>query len=642
MALSQRGSVQSLNQSKNPVASGEAVPVKISPFLHIIGSLSPLIRESLCKIKVEGFKSFLSHSLKYIKKNKDIVTLRLLKNNYESWVEKNSLKRSDTVKILEEIQGLSYKPKISIIIPLQSVEELWLEKSINSLRAQLYENWELCIAGDASLKPLIRETLQKYSCMDERITIECPVNISGISAATNAALSLAEGEFIGLLDVGDELSIDALFEVVSILNINPKADLIYSDEDKIDINGKRSEPFFKPDYSPDMLESMNYICHFSVFRRSIVNEIGGFRTSYEGSQDYDLTLRFIEKTTPEGIVHVPKILYHWRKVPSSATVVPSAKIHAHVSACKALQDYLFRNDIDGEVLDGNFVGSYRVRRRILNKDKVSIIVPFRDKARVLARCVKSILDRSKYQNYEIVLLDNLSKEKSTFELLSKLARQPKCSILKYDNSFNFSAITNYAVNYVSTEYIVFLNNDIEVITPDWIENMLEYAQRDEVGAVGALLYYPHERIQHGGIIIGLGGTVGHSHRHVSRRSLGYFGRAKVVQNLSAVTAACMMTKKRVFHEVDGFDEYLKYDFNDVDFCLKLRDRGYLIVFTPFAELYHHESLSRGYKDTKEKVNRFKKETRYFEQRWKDVLRKGDPYYNRNLRLEREDFSIRTD
>lgn len=618
------------------------MPAKISPFLRIIGSLRPLMRESLCKIKVEGFKSFLKHSAKYIKRNKDIVTLRLIKTDCENWVQKNSLKKSDIIQILEKIKGLSYRPKISIITPLHDGEKMWLAESVNSIMAQLYENWELCIAGDASSKPHIKETMEKYSSMDERIKIKFSVNICGISEASNAALSLAEGEFIGLLDAGDELSIDALYEIVSVLNINPKADLIYSDEDRIDINGKRSEPFFKPDYSPDMLESMNYISHFSVLRREVVNEIGGFRLHYEGSQDYDLVLRFIERTTPEGIVHVPKTLYHRRKLTSSAIAVPSAQTHTHVSACKALQDYLFRNNIDGEVLDGNFAGSYRVRRRILSDDKVSIIVPFRDKARVLARCVKSILDRSEYQNYEIVLVDNLSRERSTFELLRKLAKQPKCSIVKYGNSFNFSAITNYAVNYVNSEYIVLLNNDIEVITPDWIQNMLEFAQRDNVGAVGALLYYPHERIQHGGIIIGLGGTAGHSHRHVSRSSLGYFGRAKVVQNLSAVTAACMMTKKQVFNEVDGFDEYLKYDFNDVDFCLKLRHKGYLIVFTPFAELYHHESLSRGYKDTKEKVSRFKKETRYFKERWKDVLRKGDPYYNPNLGIDREDFSIRRD
>ena len=642
MALGQKGSMQRLNLSKDPVPSGEAVPVKISPFLRIIGSLRPLMRESLATIKVEGFKGFVQHSAKYIKRNKDIVTLGLIKNDYESWVQKNNLRKSDIIQILKKIQGLSYKPKISIIMPLDNGEKIWLEKSINSLMAQLYENWELCIAGDLSSKPYIREILQKYSSVDERIKTKCSVNICGISAASNAALSLGKGEFIGFLDNGDELSIDALYEVVTVLNINPKVDLIYSDEDRIDINGKKSEPFFKPDYSPDMFESMNYISHFLVLRRAIVNEIGGFRRSYESSQDYDLVLRFIERTTPERIVHVPKILYHWRKFPGSAVTVPSSKTEEHVSGCKALQDYLLRNNIDAEVLNGNFKGSYRVRRRILRDDKVSIIIPFRDKAQVLARCVKSILDRSEYQNYEIVLVDNLSKERSTFELLSKLAKQPKCSILKYDNSFNFSAITNYAVNCVSSEYVVLLNNDIEVITPDWIENMLEFAQRDNVGAVGALLYYPHERIQHGGIIIGISGTTGHSHRHVSRRSLGYFGRAKVVQNLSAVTAACMMTKKRVFHEVDGFDEYFKYDFSDVDFCLKLRDKGYLIVFTPFAELYHHEALSRGYKDTTEKVSRFKQETKYFEERWKELLRKGDPYYNPNLRLDREDFSIGID
>jgi GT2 family glycosyltransferase len=564
----------------------------------------------------------------------------LIESDYDKWIKKNQLTDEMIREIKRDIAGFQYRPEISIIMPVYDVDQVWLEKAIDSVINQLYENWELCIADDASTKKHIKKTLERYSKKEKKIKIKYLGVNQGISGASNEALSLATGDYIGLLDNDDELTIDALYENVKFLNKSPEADLIYSDEDKIDTHGNRMEPFFKPDYSPDFLLTKNYICHFSLFRRSIINNIGGFRKGYESPQDYDLILRFIEKTKPERIFHIPKILYHWRKIPGSAAMIADAKSYAFVSAKKALSDYLRRNSIQGKVVDGNFVGSYRVRREIKNDYKISIIIPFKDHPEVLKKCVSSIVEKTKYREYEIVLVNNQSEKEDTFEYLDTIKENSSFRILAYDKPFNFSAINNYAVSQVDSEYIVLLNNDTEVISPDWIENMLEFAQRKDVGAVGALLYYPDDTIQHGGVILGIKGVAGHSHKHMKRDSPGYFGRLKTIQNLSAVTAACLMTKKSIFNEVGGFDVNLSHAFNDVDYCLKIRERGYLIIYTPYAELYHHESISRGYEDTPEKQARFRKEIDLFQGRWKEILAKGDPYYNPNLTLDREDFSIK--
>ena len=607
-------------------------------YLKLSGK-TPLLQKGMLTISREGIPVFFAKTKRYLRKNKDVATMGLIESDYDKWIKKNELTDEMIGEIKREITRFEYKPKISILMPVYNVDQTWLEKAIDSVMNQLYENWELCIADDASQKKYIKQVLERYSGGEERIKIKYLKENQGVSRASNEALRLATGEFVGLLDNDDELTIDALYENVKFLNKSPEADLIYSDEDKTDTRGNRTEPFFKPDYSPDFLLTKNYICHFSLFRRSIINDIGGFRKWYEGSQDYDLILRFIEKTKPERIFHIPKILYHWRKIPGSAATRVDAKSYAFASAKKALLDYLKRNSIQGKVVDGN-CSSYRVMREVKNNYKVSIIIPFKDQSEVLRTCVNSIIGRTKYREYEIVLVNNQSKEEETFEYLDKIKDNSSFRILDYDNSFNFSAINNYAVSKVDSEYIVLLNNDTEVISPDWIENMLEFAQREDVGVVGALLYYPNDTIQHGGVILGIKGVAGHSHKHMKRDSHGYFGRIKIVHNLSAVTAACLMTKKSIFKEVDGFDVNFSHAFNDVDYCLKIREKGYLIVYTPYAELYHHESLSRGYEDTPEKQARFRKEIELFQRKWKDVLTKGDPYYNPNLTLEREDFSIR--
>lgn len=604
-------------------------------FIKLLGKF-PLLQKGAQTISKDGFPQFLTKTKNYLRKK---AATGLIQNDYKKWIKKNELPEKTIQEIQREIAQFLYKPKISIVMPVYNVDQIWLEKAIDSVINQLYKNWELCIADDASSKKHIKETLERYSKKDERIKIKYLEKNQGISGASNEALALAAGDFIGLLDNDDELTVDALYENVKLLNRIPEADMIYSDEDKLELNGDRCDPYFKPDWSPDTFLSVLYTCHFGVYRKNILDQIGGFRKGYEGSQDSDLVLRITEKTNK--IFHIPKILYHWRKIPGSASINTTGKSYSYVAAKKALTDYLERNNIDGDVLEGHFVGSYRVRRTIKNKPEVSIIIPFKDHAEVLKKCVNSLIKKTTYRNFGIHLINNRSEKMEIFQYLDELKNNPICKVWNYDKPFNFSAINNYVVSQIDTEYLIFLNSDTEVISPDWITAMLEFAQRKDVGAVGSLLYYPNDTIQHAGVIIGIGGGVaGHSHKFAPRNSYGYFGRIKIVQNLSAVTAACMMTKKSVFCEVGGFDENFAYAYNDVDFCLKIRGKGYLIVYTPYAELYHHESLSRGYDDNPQKKAVFQREEKAFQEKWEKVLNQGDPYYNPNLTRDKEDFSIR--
>lgn len=608
-----------------------------SMFIWRIVNMMRLLKRSADTLREEGVTAVWKKARSYLRRRRGGPTLAVYRRDYDKWVEQTALTDSDRKKIRKGIERFSYRPKISIVMPVYNVERRWLEKALDSVLAQLYENWELCIADDASTEPHIRKTLEAYENKDPRIRVAYLSENRGISLASNEALALATGEFVALLDNDDELTENALYENVRLLNQYPYADMIYSDEDKLDMDGKRCEPHFKPDWSPEMYLCHNYTCHFGVYRKSLIDEIGGFRKGYEGSQDYDLVLRFIEKT--ENIYHIPKVLYHWRMIPGSAADSTDAKRYAYVAGKQAVEDYVRRNGIDGVVEDGLFLGSYRVRYRLRGTPEVSIIIPFRDKASVLETCVDSILRKTTYPRYRILLVDNGSREEETIQYLKGLEPQPAIQVLKYDRPFNYSAINNYAASQTDSEYVLFLNNDTEVISKDWIEVMLEHAQREEVGGVGALLYYPDDTVQHAGVILGLGGIAGHSHSRVSRESFGYFGRMKVVHNLSAVTAACMMTRRSLFEEVGGFDESVTHAFNDVDLCLKIREKGYRIVYTPYAELYHHESLSRGYEDTPEKQARFQREIDYIYARWKTVLEAGDPYYNPNLTLKNSGWTV---
>lgn len=538
----------------------------------------------------------------------------------------------------KKANNLKYRPKFSIIVPVYNTNRKYLKLCIDSVLNQIYNNWELCVVDGGSTKSYIKRILNDYAKKDNRIKVKFLKKNKGIASNSNEALGIATGEFVGFLDHDDELSSDALYEVAKLLNENQDLDLIYSDEDKITTKGKRINPHFKPDWSPDTLYSYNYITHFLVMNRIIINKLGGFREGYDGAQDYDLLLRATEISNK--IAHIPKILYHWRMHKRSVSFSSRSKPYAYEAAKKAIKESLYRKKIEADVLDGFFIGSYRVKYKIFNNPKVTIIIPTKDKIEILKRCIKSILEKTNYDNYEILIVDNKSVNSNTFKYYNEIKLNPKIKIISYNEPFNYSKINNYAIKFVSSEYIIFLNNDIEVISKEWITAMLEHIQRKEIGIVGGLLYYPNNTIQHAGVIIGIGGFAGHSHRHFLRDAMGYMGRIRIIQNLSAVTGACLMTKKNIFNEIGGFDENYSHALNDIDFCLKVREKGYLIIYTPYTELYHYESLTRGYEETPEKLKRFRKEIEYFRKKWKDILIKGDPYYNNNLTLEREDFSIK--
>lgn len=554
-----------------------------------------------------------------------------LPEQYQLYIEKNTLTSRELSRMMTEQEQFDYKPVISIVMPVYNVAEEYLVKAIASVKQQSYSRWELCLCDDASTMPYIRPLLQKYAKEDPRIRVVYRNKNGGIVKASNDALKIAQGAYVGLLDNDDELAPDALFEVVKALQEN-RYDLLYSDEDKLDMEGRRCEPFFKPDWSPDLLLSINYVSHFGVYRRKILSDIGGFREGFDGSQDYDLVLRFTEKTT--SIRHITKILYHWRKIPGSTAENIQFKPYAMDSAKKALADALRRRHIEGEVTDGIWTGSYRVKRAIKAQPLVSIIIPFRDKKDVLETCLRSIFAKTTYPNYEILLVDNQSEMYETREYLKSLQGNEKVRILSYNKPFNYAAINNFAEKEANGEVLILLNNDTEVISPNWIEAMMEHAQRPEVGAVGAKLLYPNNTLQHAGVLVGVGGIANSAFYRHNNNDHGYFGQVDLIKNYSAVTAACVMVRKDVYGEMGGLDEQnLAVTFNDVDFCLRLREKGYLVIYTPYATLYHHESLSRGYD-----VNM--KEIEYMQKKYGEFIRKGDPYYNPNLTCERLDFSLR--
>ncbi len=558
---------------------------------------------------------------------------RRFPREYDRWLKNHPVVTNSSSA--DSIAAL--QPLVSLVMPVYNVQPQWLCEAVESVRGQRYANWELCIADDCSTDPELRRLLMDFSDKDKRIQVRFLKENLGIAGASNAALSMAHGEFVGLLDNDDLLADNALLEMVRGINRQPDVDLIYSDEDKITEQGVRYAPFFKPDFGPDTLRSYNYICHFTVMRTDVVRAVGGFRSGYDGSQDYDLFLRICDYTT--RIAHIPEILYHWRAVEGSIGKDGAAKPYAYDSAKKALADHLQRRGLPAEVEDGFFIGSYHIRYAIPEPPKVTIIIPTRDKVRVLQRCIDSILEKTTYTNYQILVVDNKSCEQDTLDYYDELAREHRIRIIHYDKEFNFSALNNFAVRQVGSDYLVFLNNDTEVISPQWLDEMVGLGQRQDVGAVGCLLFYDNDTVQHGGVIIGIGGIAGHAHKHYSADEEGYFGRLKVVQNLSAVTAACLLVRRQVFDEVGGFTEELSHAFNDVDLCLKIREKGYLNVYTPFARLYHHESISRGLETSRAKRARFNRERCYCEERWQRILRQGDPYYNPNLSQDREDFSL---
>lgn len=560
--------------------------------------------------------------------------------DYGLWVKENSLSDEDIEAAKAEIEAMPHKPVFSILVPIYNTDPEYLLPMIESVQKQIYPYWQLCLVDDCSPKTYLKQILQHEALQDERISIQLNDVNQGISVTTNDALAMATGDYIALLDHDDEISIDALYENAKVINQHPDAGLIYSDEDKMDMQGNRLEPYFKPDYSPDLLQTNNYICHFTVIKKAIADEIGGFREGLDGSQDHDVILR--AAYAAERIVHIPKILYHWRKIPGSTAVVYDAKSYAWEAGRKAIEDVLQKHEDGVRVEFGTLKGSYRVHREVKGNPLVSIVVPFKDKPELLDSCLNSILNRSSYQNFEIVGVSNNSTEPRTLERMAAFsAADDRVRFVEKNIPFNFSAICNYGVQQARGEYIVLLNNDIEIITSDWIERMLEHAQRDEIGAVGCKLLYPDGRIQHAGVVAGMVGAAGHPHKFFPDHHIGYHGRLHMVYNVSAVTGAMMMVKKSKFDAVGGLDEEkLAVAYNDIDLCLKLLDAGYYNLFTPHAKATHHESVSRGYEDTEEKIQRLMTEQGHFLTRWADFLSHGDPYYNPNLSLKNERFSLK--
>jgi GT2 family glycosyltransferase/SAM-dependent methyltransferase len=544
---------------------------------------------------------------------------------YEKWIEHERQLRPSKHAAQERIATFPYQPVISLVMPVYNTRIDFLQTAIASVRGQYYENWELCICDDASDKPHVKPFLEDCAARDPRIKVFFSAQNEGISLASNHALQLATGEYIGLLDHDDELSCDALFEVVSLLQQQPEADVIYSDEDKLEIDGRRCDPFFKPDWSPEYLLSCMYTCHFGVYRRSLMEAVGGFRKGYEGSQDYDLMLRFSEQT--RHVCHIPKVLYHWRKSPGSTAAASQAKSYSSDAGRRALDEHLERRGIRGQVINDR-PNRYRVRPEIKGTPLISILIPTKDHANLLRKCIQSIEGKTAYSNYEIVIIDNGSSEENACAYL----RASRHKVLPYNEPFNFSAINNFGARHATGEYLVFLNDDTEVISPEWLTAMLEFAQFPDIGIVGAKLLYSNGKIQHAGVVLGMGGIAGHPYSNFPGKSSGYFDALFRIRNVSAVTGACMMMRREVFEKVGGFDEQLPVNFNDVDLCLRVRQAGYRIVWTPYATLEHHESATRQLVITAEEV-------RYVQDRWGGVLL-NDPYYNPNLTLQRSDYSLR--
>ena len=586
--------------------------------------------------------------LGYIRRNGLISTYRRLKmdqapgksvQDYQVWISKNE--NWDVEAIQKEIQNFKYQPKISILMPVYNVEQNWLEKCIQSVQNQFYPNWELCMADDCSTDESVRPTLEKYAQSDERIKVVFRSENGHISRATNSALEIATGEFVALLDNDDELAPIAFYEVVKALNENPELDLIYSDEDKIDMQGNRFDPAFKPDWSPDLLLGTNYISHLGVYRRSIMNEIGGFRPGFEGSQDYDLVLRFTEKTTAQRIHHIPKVLYYWRILPTSTAADQSTKGYAFEAGLKAVQEALVRRGIKGTAHHAAGNGLYDVEYEVLSTDLVSIIIPTRDGYDDMLRCLNSIVAKTSYPNYEIIVADNGSTDERMEKLYAKFKGQlgERFRVESIDIPFNYSRINNLAAQKVKGKYLLFLNNDTEVITPGWITKMVSFAQFERIGMVGAKLYYPNQTIQHAGVIVGLGGAAGHCHHTYPKGDFGYFGKLEINVNYLAVTAACCMIRKADFEQLGGFEEKLTVAFNDVDLCLREYEAGHDNVWLHGVELYHYESQTRGYENTPEKKARFDQETKFMEDRWGKYIA-NDPFYNPNLSRVGGHFGIR--
>lgn len=555
---------------------------------------------------------------------------------YQEWYEKN--KPSEEELARQRKKKWKNPVVISVLVPAYRTPEVFLKQMMESVLFQTYPYLELCIADGSGTDDSVENVVKEYQKKDPRVRYRRLEKNEGIAGNTNAAIEMASGDYLALFDHDDLLSPNALFEVASAIE-KEKADVIYTDEDKVTSDLKEHfQPDFKPDFNPDLLCANNYICHLFVVKRSLALKLGGQDPAYDGAQDYDFIFRCTENA--EKIVHVAKILYHWRVHQASTADNPSSKLYAFDAGKRAIEAHLARIGAKAEVSHTKDLGFYRVKYQVQGNPMVSIVIPNKDEKETLKKCLESIWKKTSYPNYEIILVENNSTTQEIRDYYKELDGKERVRVVYWDKEFNYSAINNFGISYAKGEYILCLNNDITVISPDWLEELLANCQRPEVGIVGARLYYPDNTIQHAGIVLGMGGCAGSLFVGLARSRGGYLHKAALQQDLSAVTAACFMVKKEVFEKVGGFEEKLAVAFNDVDFCLKVRHAGYLVVYDPYAELYHHESKTRGYENTEAKKRRFQEEIEYMRCHWMpDILR--DPYYNENLSLKASDYSLRS-
>ena len=533
------------------------------------------------------------------------------------------------------------EPLFSVVIPVYKTPERYLKEMLDSILDQTYGNWEVCIADGSPRGQDVEKVLKKYAQKDSRIRYEILGGNRGISGNTNAALAMAKGEYVILADHDDTIPPQAFYEVAKAINKHPDCDVLYSDEDKLDMDGKALfDPHFKPDFNPDLLTSVNYICHLFVVKKELLDQVGGFRQEFDGAQDYDFIFRCTEQA--KEIVHIPQVLYHWRCHQDSTASNPESKMYAFEAGSRAIMAHYERMGIPAERVEkGVDYGIYHTTFKIKGEPLISIIIPNKDHSKDLDVCVRSILEKSTYRNLEFIIVENNSTEPETFAYYKKMKeKHPSFHVVTWKEGFNYSAINNFGASFAKGEYLLLLNNDTELLEPDSIREMLGFCQREEVGIVGARLLYADDTIQHAGVVIGFGGIAGHTFIGLHKAENSYFHRAMSTQDYSAVTAACLMTKKALFDEVGGFTEKLAVAFNDIDYCMKVRASNHLVVYNPYALLYHYESKSRGLEDTPEKVARFNREIKIFSERWPEILKDGDPYYNPNLTLRKSNFALR--
>lgn len=558
-----------------------------------------------------------------------------VETDYGEWCKKDLL--TDAERESQRNMVWENPPLISVVVSVFSPPEIFLRQMIESVTAQTYPHWELCIVDASPDVSVTKPVIEEYMS-DARIRYKVLGENLGISDNTNEAFEMAAGDYIALFDHDDLLCENALFEVALAIK-EQDADVIYTDEDKIKgETGERYQPNFKPDFNLDLLRSNNYICHLLVVRKAFLERVGGLRSEYDGAQDHDFILRCAENT--KKIAHVPKVLYHWRVHAASTADNPLSKKYAFDAGKRAVTDHIRRCGSEAEVTDTKFPGFYRAKYKVEGEPLVSILIPNKDEKETLQACLTSIRETSTYRNYEIIIIENNSTEQETFDYYKEIDGRDGVRVVYWKEGFNYSALNNFGFTFAKGDYILCLNNDITVITPDWLERLIGQCQRQEVGIVGARLYYPDNTIQHAGVIVGIGGVAGAMFVGMPRERSGYLRKAILQQDLSAVTAACMMVDRHAWEAVGGFEEKLAVAFNDIDFCLRVREKGYLVVYEPNVEMYHYESKSRGYEDTPEKQMRFKTEIDFMQERWKQFLEDGDPYYNPNFSLKTCDYSLK--